>query len=64
MTILSQNHAFAQAGRIFFVPKPAHFDCVYSKYAVYPTTNSNTGLRARGIALSRWISTGLVSTRI
>ncbi len=60
MKILTQNHAFAQVGRIFFIRNPMHFGCVLSKYAVYPKMiGANTGLSARGSAVSIRISTSL-----
>jgi hypothetical protein len=60
MKILTQNHAFAQVGRIFFIRKLRHFDCVLSQYAIYPKMiGTNTGLNARGSALSTRISRSL-----
>ncbi len=64
MKSLTHNHAFAQVDRIFFIRKPTHFDCVLSKYAIYPKTiSADMGFRAHSITLSTWISTELASTR-
>ena len=64
MKSLTHNHAFAQVDRIFFIRKPTHFDCVLSKYAIYPTTiSTDMGSRAHSIALSTRISTSGLTTR-
>jgi hypothetical protein len=60
MKSLTQNHAFAQVGRIFFIRMPTHFDSILPKYAVYPNMiDTNTGLNTRGSALSTRISRSL-----
>ncbi len=57
MKSLTQNHAFAQVECVFSAHTSTHFDCILSKYAVYPQKiGIKTGLSARGIALSKRIS--------
>ncbi len=59
-----QNHAFAQVECVLLAHTSTHFDCIVSKYTVYPTMISiQTGLRACGIALSTRISTRNLNTR-
>jgi hypothetical protein len=57
MKSLTQNHAFAQVECVFSAHTSTHFDCILSKYAVYPQKISiKTSLNARGFALSIGIS--------
>ncbi len=53
MKSLTQNHGYAQVECVFLKHVSAHFFCILSQYAVYPTRlNPKTCVMARSWALS------------
>jgi hypothetical protein len=63
MKILTHNPAFAQVERVFLIHHSMHFDRIILRYSLSYPEQHRMSLNARGIALSRRISTGGVHTR-